>query len=333
LGLTYIASVLKKKGHSVRFLSLTEPDKKAISEQAVEAGIVLISVATDSFRLCQDVVKYIKTITKVPVILGGMHPTVCPDECISLEGVSAICLGEGEDAISELLEAIAQKRGYTNIENLWVKDSYGSIRKNSLRPLISDLDTLPFPDYGIFEGQVNFNILPVILSRGCPFNCTYCCNHTLRKLYEGKGDLLRRHSIEYSIKMIDILLSQFNDIKEIEFYDDTFTINKIWLKDFLKEFSKFEIKFICNSRFDVLDEEVIKLLSENGCVRMNVAVESGNEKIRKEVLGRFMPNKDIIEKARLIKKYKIHLHTHNMVGIPYEKEADILETVKLNRHN
>jgi anaerobic magnesium-protoporphyrin IX monomethyl ester cyclase len=330
-GLAYIASFLKKKGHSIAFLSLTDLDKKAISEETNKTEIVLISVATDSFRLCQEVVKYIKTITKAPIILGGIHPTICPEECISVEGVNGICVGEGEHAITELMDAIAQNKEYSKIDNLWIKDTDGRIHKNQLRPLIKDLDTLPFPDYGIFKGQVNFSILPVILSRGCPFNCTYCCNHTFRKLYKGKGSLLRNHSIEYSIKMIDSLLKQFPFIKEIEFYDDTFTIKKQWLRDFLKEFSKFKIKFICNSRFDVLDEEVINLLSEYGCVRINAAIESGNEKIRKDVLGRFMPNSEIIEKGRLVKAHNIHLHTHNMVGIPYEKEENILETIELNR--
>lgn len=332
LGLAYIASVLKENGHNITFLSLTTLDKKAIDKEIKKnkTDIVLISVATDSFELCKKVIRFINKRTNIPILLGGMHPTVCPEECIELEGILGICIGEGEHATCELLDAIEHNRDYTNIKNLWIKRN-GVIYKNSVRPLIQNLDTLPSPNYDIFEGQIDFRILPMIVSRGCPFNCTYCCNHTLRKLYKGKGKFLRYHSIDYSIKMISRLLKQFSSIREIEFYDDTFTINKLWLRDFLKEFSKLNVKFICNSRFDVLDEDLIRLLADSGCIRMNVAIESGNERIRKEVLGRAMTNVNIIEKSRLIKKYKIRLHTHNMVGIPNEKEENILETIELNR--
>lgn len=330
--MAYIASVLKRNGHNVDFLSLTVLDKNAIVKKLKEnkTEIVLISVASDSFELCKKVVAFINEKASIPILLGGIHPSVCPEECLNLEGVFGICIGEGEDAAAELLDAIQHKKDYTAIDNLWIKAD-GVVYKNNVRPLLQDLDNLPEPNYDIFKGCINFRVLPVILTRGCPFNCTYCCNHTLQKLYEGKGKFLRYHSIEYGIKLISNLLKQFLDIKEIEFYDDTFTISRPWLREFLKEFSKLKVKFICNSRFDILDEDLIKLLSDSGCVRMNVAIEAGNERIRKEVLGRAMSNSDIIEKSQLMKKYNIRLHTHNMVGIPYETEENILETIRLNR--
>ncbi len=332
LGLAYIASTLREDGHNLAFLSFSVMDKMTIEKEIEKnkSEIVLVSVTTDAYELCKKLVSFISKKYNLPILLGGIHPTVCPDECMELDGLLGICIGEGEHAARELLAALVDKRGYTNIENLWIKQE-GVIHKNDPGALIQNLDDLPLPDYGIFRGHINFRILPVILSRGCPFNCTYCCNHSLQKLYQGKGKFLRYHSIDYSMRLLAGLLKQFTEIQEIEFYDDTFTINKQWLRDFLKEFSKLKIKFGCNSRFDILDEDLIKLLADSGCVRMNVAVESGNERIRREVLGRSMSNAVIIEKSRLMKKYNIRLHTHNMVGIPYETEENILETIELNR--
>ena len=333
LGLAYIASSLRKRGHDVTFLSLTGPEKKAIVRKLDDTtDMVFISVTSDSFELCRKTVAIItaRTRGKVPILLGGIHPTVCPEACIGLEGVTGICIGEGEDAACELADRMSEGNGYTEIMNLWIKKD-GVIHKNELRPLIDPLDRLPFPDYGLFRNYVDFRILPVIVSRGCSYRCFYCCNNTLHSLYRKKGRYLRYHSVEYGIAMIRSILAEFSEFEVVEFYDDTLTLNKPWLHRFMNEFSRLNIKFVCNSRFDTIDEETIRLLADSGCVKLNMAVESGSPEIRKKVLGRDISNEEIIDIAHLLKKYRIDLHTHNMVGVPYETEKDILETVELNR--
>lgn len=332
LGLSYIASSLEAKGHKISFLPLYEPDERAVSKEISknDIGLVLISVTSDVFELCKKIVASIRKRLSAPILLGGIHPTICPDECIKLDGILGVCIGEGEYPACELADALQNNKDYVNIKNLWIKKD-GAVHKNEIRPLIRDLDSLPMPDYGIFRRHMSLRLLPVFLSRGCPFKCTYCCNHVLQKLYEGKGDFLRRPSVQYSMKLVMHLLKQVPEAKEIEFYDDTFTLNKEWLREFLSEFSKLGIKFICNSRFDVIDEETIKLLERSGCSMINIAIECGDERIRKEVLKRNISDGQILEKSLLIKKHNIRLFTHNMVGIPYEKEEDILKTIGLNR--
>jgi len=332
LGLAYIASSLQKRGHEVAFISLTALQKKEIVKNLDSSvGMVMISVTSDSFELCKKTVAFINACRKVPIVLGGIHPTVCPEECIKLEGILGICIGEGEDAACELADCMGDgNRDCTKIMNLWIKKE-GTIYKNTIRPLIDPLDRLPLPDYRIFNGCVNFRVLPIVVSRGCSYNCSYCCNNTLHALYQKKGKYLRYHSVSYSMEMTRYVLAEYPDFKEVEFYDDTLTLNKPWLHEFMAEFSRLKIKFICNSRFDTIDEETIRLLAESGCVKINMAVESGSPEIRKNVLGRNITNEKIAEVAGLLKKYRISLHTHNMVGIPYETEKDILETVKINR--
>ena len=332
LGLAYIASNLQKRGHDVVFISLTELDKKEISRKLDHTvGMVFISVTSDSFELCKKTVSHISTHTGVPILLGGIHPTVCPEECIALEGITGICIGEGEDAACDLADCMSEQGSdYTGIMNLWIRNN-GKVHKNELRPLIDPLDRLPFPDYRIFRNYVNFRVVPIIVSRGCSYRCSYCCNNTLQSLYKKKGRYLRYHSVEYSVAMIHSILTEFPEFEVIEFYDDTLTLNKPWLHRFLNEFSKSNIQFVCNSRFDTIDEETIRLLADSGCVKLNMAVESGSPEIRKNVLGRNITDEKIIEIAQLLKKHHIDLHTHNMVGIPYETEDNILETVRLNR--
>lgn len=332
LGLAYMASSLQKRGHEAIFISLTALQKREIVKNLDSSvGMVLISVTTDSFELCRKTVAFINSCRKVPILLGGIHPTVCPEECMKLDGITGICLGEGEDAACELADCIGDgSKDYTKIMNLWIKQD-GNIYRNGIRPLVDPLDRLPVPDYSIFRNHVNFRVLPIIVSRGCSYNCSYCCNNTLHVLYQKKGKYLRYHSVSYSMEMVRYVLAEYPDFKEVEFYDDTLTLNKPWLREFMGEFSRLNIKFICNSRFDTIDEETIRLLADSGCVKINMAVESGSPEIRKNVLGRNITNEKIVEIAGLLKKYRIGLHTHNMVGIPYETETDILETVKINR--
>src|SRR3989338_10285873 len=121
-----------------------------------------------------------------------------------------------------------------------------------------------------------------MVSRGCPFDCSYCCNHAIRAIYRNKGDIIRCHSVDYCAALINRLLRQFPRTKYCDFYDDMFTLNRDWLDDFLKKFSRSGIAFSCNSRFDVLDEKLVKMLAASGCARVNAAVESGNERIRTE---------------------------------------------------
>ncbi len=332
VGLAYISSVLKNSGHTTSYLPLTFLAKKVIEEEIAKNSTQLIFITTtnDSYDLCQKIVSFVRQRYDIPVVLGGIHPTICPEEAIETEGIIGICRGEGEYASLELCDALQKKEDYTKIQNLWIKTSE-TILKNDLRPLIQNLDELPFPDYSIFEKNRIFTTLPVILSRGCPYRCTYCCNHSLQTLYQSKGKYLRYHSVDYAIKFITRLLEQFPTTRFIEFYDDTFTLHQKWLQDFLKEFANLGVKFICNTRFDLIDENIAKMLYDSGCVRVNAAIEAGSEKIRNEILKRNLTDSKIIEHAQIVRKHGILLHTHNMVGIPCETEENIIETIKLNQ--
>ena len=131
----------------------------------------------------------------IPILIGGGHPTVLPEYVISDHNVDMICIGEGEGAIVELADRMEKNQDYSNILNLWIKTDKGIV-KNTIRPLLQDLDSLPFPDrdlfyrYGCFAGNLYF-----ISGRGCPFQCTYCCEHSFREIYKGRGKYNRLSSI------------------------------------------------------------------------------------------------------------------------------------------
>jgi len=332
IGLTYIASSLEAQGHAVTLCTLSsfDPPVLILALSRSRAQSILISVTNETIDLCEQVINYLhKHNTALPVIVGGIQATADPQGCIAFNGVSAVCVGEGEQAVCDLLRAIEEKKDYTGIANFWVKKD-GRIYQNPVRPALENLDLLPFPNYRIFEGFLkHYFALPLMLTRGCLFDCPYCCNNLYHSLYHQRR--MRYHSVPYSISLIKKFREQFNNLGEIFFLDDLFTWDRKWLTEFLVEFKKLKVSFQCNSRFDLMDEELIKLLASSGCVQVNMAVECGNERIRKEVLKRNITDSMILEKAALVKKYKVRLFIHNMIGIPYETRRDILKTVQLNR--
>lgn len=335
-GVAYISAVLRKEGHRTTLLFLSEFNKKKIDRKIgfFQPDLIGISSTTDQMQLSIQVISYLHERYNVPVVLGGIHPTVCPEETIQIEGLLGICRGEGECAMLELANALESKNEYLHIKNFWFKDN-GEIIKNELRPLIENLDSLPFPDYEIFDYQEILKakgFLNILASRGCPFDCSYCMNEPLRNIYKNKGRYVRHRSADNVINEIKNARKKYGNINFIEFYDDTFILNSVWLGDFCQRYAQeVRLPFVCNARVDLINEAVVKQLKSAGCLRINMAIESGNEYIRSKVLKRNIKEEDIIRAFGLFKSNGIKVHTHNMIGVPYETEETIKETIALNK--
>ena len=146
-----------------------------------------------------------------------------------------LCRGAGEGALLDLVEALEQGKDYRNIPNLWVRGQNGEICKNDPRPLIADLDALPFWDREVFhigahlqkEGAlgitVHKGIMPVAAGRGCPFRCTYCTNEPLQEIYRGKGIFVRKRSVENIISELKTLKENY-PVEVFEFWDEDFSV-------------------------------------------------------------------------------------------------------------
>jgi radical SAM superfamily enzyme YgiQ (UPF0313 family) len=150
-------------------------------------------------------------------------------------------------------------------------------------------------------------------------------------MYKGKGKFLRVRSPENIIKEIKEVDKKYK-IKTVFFIDSTFNLNKEWIIKFLQEYKKeIKIPFTFNIRADLIDEEIIKNIADtNLCANIRFAIETGNERLRKEVLNKPITNKMILETMRLFKKYKLKVVVFNMFGIPEETVKDALETIKIN---
>lgn len=339
-GIGIISAVLKQHGHSVDYLALHKFSPAQIQRKIVsfKPDIIGISVTSNQFGLSAEIAGHIHERYRLPVVLGGVHPTVRPEESLSVPGVLGICIGEGEYPMLELVEALSAHSELDaermNIPNFWFKHD-GEIIKNPVRPLLENLDSLPFTDREIIDFQKLLNYhkyLEVRNSRGCPFHCSFCVNATYQELYRGKGKYYRTRSHDNILAEIEMLVGNYKNIKSIVFDDELMSVNKKWALEFFEKYRrKFDYPFNLTVRADLVEKEFVQGLKEAGCHLLMMGVESGDEYIRNDVLDKGVTTEKIIEAARVIKEAGIKLWTFNMVGVPYETPDSIEKTIALNK--
>ena len=269
------------------------------------------SVMTGSQNDYLNYLRMLKKKMNFISVLGGPHPTYFP-KIIKENCVDYICRGEGERAILKVLQKPKEKI--------------------ILEPLIENLDTIPFPDRELFyQNKYHYNntIRHFVANRGCPYNCPYCYNSAIVKLYKGQK-WVRLRSVENVITEIKEVINQY-PTKFIYFQDDTFIINKEWVLKFCDLYKKeINIPLHCIVRLDLLDEEITSKLSQAGCICARCAVESGNDYIREKVLRRMMNRQQIEKGTKLLHKYNIAFVLQNILGLPQANLKEDIETLDLN---
>ncbi|RJP80619.1 MAG: radical SAM protein [Candidatus Zixiibacteriota bacterium] len=331
LGLMYLSAYLQRQGHDARIFIDVRGTNALAEVEAYGPTVLGFSCTTGLHHWALDFARRYKARhPEVTVLLGGPHPTFYP-QIVEDPVVDFVCVGEGEEATAELGSAL-DGGDVTRIANLWGKAG-GQVFSNPVRPLLQNLDALPFPDrtyydrYPITARETSKNF---ISGRGCAFKCNFCANHTLQELYRGKGRYVRFRSQENVIEEIRQVRSRW-PVRFVGFSDDILIVNKKWLFPFLNLYKRdIGLPFLSTVRANLVDEEIVSALKEAGCISCVFGVESGVERIRNEVLAKGVSDEDIYEAARLFKKYKIRFGTYNMVGLPGETVDDAFQTVKIN---
>jgi radical SAM superfamily enzyme YgiQ (UPF0313 family) len=266
-------------------------------------------------------------------IMGGPHPTFYP-ECLEYtDALDAICVGEGELAMLELVKSLSNGDDHTGIKNLFLKVD-GQIKRNPVRELIADLDSFPLPDRNLYYESYGFlahmTTKRFISGRGCPYRCSFCFNHQYNNLYRGKGAVVRK-------KSVDRIFSEIENIKlcwplsTVHFSDDTFLINKKWAEEFCMRYKEtLGVPFTLNARFDQFTKDTARMLKEAGCIGCSLGVESGSEEIRNVILKKRLDDKEIFRGAEALHSQGLKIMTTNMIGLPGESVKDAIETIELN---
>jgi len=289
--------------------------------------IICVSLVERNFHTAKELLSDVD----VPVLAGGIMPTIATDYVLKQYWVDMVCVGEGENALVDYLETLNPLT-----PNIWSEKLH-----NPLRPLI-DLDDVPEQDWTDFDER---HLLKPFMgkvyrggafefSRGCFKSCTFCVAPKLREVQKGLGCYHRTKAPQTLIREIEHKIDDY-DLTMLSFSDTDFLagVHKPTMGEFLSMYAKrFKLPFTMQTSVSkLLDEDVLELLRKSQCCAVSVGVESGSRRIQKDVLGKVIPEEMIKKAFDLCRKHKIRVTANYMVGLPYETEDDVRKTIQLNR--
>ena len=336
-GLAWLAPVVRAHGYDVRCINLTQAITVAELIDRVtylNPAIIGFSATTHQLsclRLYAQAVRPMKAI----LIAGGVGVTLDPDWVLTQTVVDGACIGEGEGPIGALLKRLEANKDPSMTPGFWWRKAGAEVQKNPPPPFEHNLDVLSPPDYSFYDRKAVVSgegHLFVMLSRGCPYNCYYCCNKALQGVYETSHGYFRVPSVEYCIRVLENLVREYPETKAIEFEDDLLIANREWFLDFAEQYRKrVGLPYRVCVRVECVKPDIVKALKDSGCCRVLLGLESGNEVFRKKYLNRAYSNKLLVEKCRMLRKADLDLFTFNIVGFPLEGAREMRDTLRLNQ--
>jgi anaerobic magnesium-protoporphyrin IX monomethyl ester cyclase len=323
--LGYIGSLLRKNKHESRIIDLNFEDK------IPESDLNIITTTTIDYYNCpllniEEIKRNLIKIKKlnVPVAILGPHVTTFPD--LFLDYGDYLIIGEPEITVFELVNSLENKKNLKQVIGLYYKEN-GKVIKNNPRPLIKNLDDLPFPDRGLMK--INKYVNPicknhpytmVVSSRGCPYKCSYC-------YMDVYGHSWRARSSKNVVEELIEINKRYN-IKEVWFRDDLFSLDKKRVIEICQGIidNNLDITWSCQTRVDFIEEETIKQMAKAGCYVISLGIESGSQIIL-DKMNKGINLVQIRKAVKLCKKYKIRTRGYFIIGSPGETKKTINETL------
>lgn len=340
-GMAFLAGSLRSRGHKVSFdhiTSLQPPDDVALRALSDNPDVVGFSLCHNQVTIAEQYVHAIrKKNEKTFLIAGGIFPTTDPESAFNKLELDAIAIGEAEYSLVNLMDNISgNKDNIYETRGFYFRAPDGEIIKNNVSPLETDLSKLSFPDYSIFDidkiVKDSGGWTTMMLLRGCPYNCNYCCNSVLMNLYPVKKDYFRIPPVGHAIDLIKHNLSFVDNVKGISFDDDLLCQNKDWFMAFSDAYSReIGLAYTMNTRVEKLSDDIINAMKRSGCRTVNIGVESGNPWVRKNLLNRRYSNEQLIEAFAKLQSAGILTSAFNMMGLPFETKSQMLDTLKINK--
>lgn len=328
LSLAAIAAPLLPN-HEVKILDLDLYENNDILTNKINKFSPDYVGITGATSFCNEIInlsKIIKNIDKnIKVIVGGVHATILPEDFIKEKSIDIIVVGEGDFTLNEIVSGKRLK----DIKGIIWK-CRNRIIKNQNRPLIKNLDELPFPALNLFEinkyqgshlTERAFPRGPIETSRGCPYNCVYCN----KLIFRGK---FRVKSPKRVVDEMERMLSL--GFKEAYVVDDGFSTNIARAKKICDEIIRKELKFhwslLCGVRVDKVDMELLKKLKKAGCYQIAFGIESGNQKIL-DLINKNITINQIKKAVKLSKIASIETFGLFLLGLPGETEKTMQNTI------
>jgi len=348
-GLGILASCLKHAGHEVEALDINayrysqeevyEIIRKSDYDLVGMGGLITVYGYMIWFaQICKEL------HPEKPVILGGNAVTPIPDLIFRNSDADIVCIGEGEETIVDVANVLERKESLRGISGIWYRENDGTIVRNAFRGVISDINTIPWPDRDIFPTHIYLNnavgtinrrkwidgewgdpqekekSFIVRVSRGCPYRCTFCYHDFMSQKF-------RVRSPEKIIEEIEHMMKKYN-VTYFGLGDDLATANRKKFAEicYLRNKKKLDFKFGTSVRADLAREDFLKMLKDSGCDMICMGIESASEKILK-IMNKKVTLAQQRNAVKLIKKYFGGVQASFIVGYPGETYETIQETI------
>ncbi len=342
------------------------PFLDSLSELLAGVGLVGVTVYTNYLLEAIAVSRWVRRRSNAAIVWGGVHPTVLPEP--SLEHADFVVVGEAEDALVALAAWLEAGRQGAVPANVWQRDATGAPVAPALRPLARSLDDYGWPMYGRLEATFVPNgtagaLVPLTThrltelsalsgryygldraqpyhgyltmgSRGCPYQCAYCINNAVNRLFQRKADVFRFRTVGHVIAEIEAVRAQFPFLDFVFFFDDNFGARPLaQIEEFCALYrQRINVPFKCNVHPNNLSEAKLDLLVAAGLVSVEMGIESGSERTNRELYGRPHSNANIIRIAQLLhRKHRGRVVSYYDVIMdnPWERHEDVSDTIRL----
>lgn len=336
-GTTACVAAARRAGHEVSLKIVPEERGGLPAILAAERpDVIALPTVLGVERWARDTARELRTRHRFrgPIVAGGSYATFDPEYFLADESVDLVCRGECDEALPELLGVVASGGDPRSLRNVW-SHREGRWHRNPSRRLVDDLDALPFADpsdyfrYPFIRGFYRWTY-PIMTGRGCTELCTYCVVPTQRAMYAGNGLAIRKRSPENVVEELGWARARFG-VRMFKFEDTLFLLGEDWVARFFALYrERVRLPFRGVARPAFLTETTVRELAASGCHSIICAYESGNEEIRRRVLGKRETTHAYVESARRLRAHGILFQANNILGSPGEDLERALETYALN---
>lgn len=323
--LMYLAAVSEKQGLDAKIADYSQGGDYEADLVKFKPDYLVVNIATPTLEHDLEAIKKAKEICPniITIAKGAAFLTLAERIIKEHDELDFGILGEAENTLKEIL----QEKSKTEILGLYYKEN-DEVKFTGCRPFIEDLDSLPFParhlvDNNIYRRPDNNKVQATIkVSRGCPFHCFFCLATPV------SGAKVRRRSPENIVAEIRECVEKYN-IKNFLFWSDIFNIDKDWTMELCKAIidSGLKITWSANTRADTADLEMAEMMYKSGCRLVSIGVESGSQYML-EKMGKKITLNDVRRTVKVFKKAKIRIYNYFVIGLPWETEETVEETIK-----
>lgn len=331
LGIPYLMSSLKAAGYddieALNFFNLSWDETKDLTIKKLDEfkpDVVLISCFTiNRISGIKTAILAKERDPSVKIVMGGMHPSFLYNQLLTNYPIDAVCIGEGEETIVELINAYKSGGSLDGIKGLAFRKD-GRVVMNGRRNFIANIDTIPFPAHYIYADDIRKNKRAnIITSRGCPYGCQFCSTT------EFWGRSWRARSPKNVVDEIEMLIREYG-INYISFQDDEFTLQRRRTIELCQEMLDrgINIGWSCSTRVNTIDREQLEWMTKSGCNLIALGIESGSPKILKTI-GKKITVEQIVTAYNLLDEFGLSRGVYMMVGNPGEDKETVRETIEL----